>query len=184
MCVQRGLYPLVELDDNKRKVLLDYGMVIENRDFSNLNIYSLEWNKAIKDRSVFYSFNRAAKKYGIKSFIKYVNIPCGHCEECNKSKSRSWAFRILKEAEKYNNNFFITFTYDDEFLPMVRVYDNYVNTLIYDEISKFNKKLKTYLKRKGLNSTFRFYGVGEYGSKTLRPHYHVIYFNLDIPDLE
>ena len=184
MCVQRGVYPLVELEDKKRKVLLNYGYVIENRDFTPLDRYALEWNKAVLGLSNFYSYNRAAKMYGIKKFEKFVNIPCGHCEECLKSKARGWAYRILHEAKKYKNNFFLTFTYDDPFLPFVESSAGLVNTLVSDEISKFNKKLKTYLKRKNINSEFRFYGVGEYGARTLRPHYHVIYFDLDIPDLE
>ena len=184
MCVQLGLYPLVELETGKRKVLLNYGVAIENRDFEALNKTELSWRLALKGRSLSENFNLAVKKYGITKFERFVNVPCGHCEQCLKSKARGWAFRILKEAEKYNNNFFITFTYDDEHLPVS--YHNQVlcNTLVKDEISKFNKKLKTYLRRKGLNSDFRFYGVGEYGSNTLRPHYHVIYFNLDLPDLK
>ena len=170
MCIQRGLYPLVELDNGKRKVLLNFGVVIENRDFTPLNNLALEWRKAKIGLSNFHAYNDAIKHYGIKSFEKFVNIPCGHCEECNKSKARGWAYRILEEAKKYDNNFFLTFTYDDSFLPLVKNDFGIMNTLVKNEISKFNKKLKTYLKRKNLRSDFRFYGVGEYGSKTLRPH--------------
>lgn len=32
------------------------------------------------------------------------------------------------------------------------------------------------------NETFRYYACGEYGSKLSRRHYHVLFFNLDIPD--
>jgi len=181
MCVNLTQYPLVELDDGKKKVLFHYGVVIENRDFNSFDDLALDWRYAIKGFSKRDSFNRAVKEYGVKKFLKYTCVPCGACEECLKARARGWAFRILKECELYDNNFFITFTYDDEHLPKS---SSQCMTLVNDEISKFNKKLKTYLKREGLNERFRFYGVGEYGSTTFRPHYHVIYFNLDIPDLE
>ena len=179
MCINLGLYPLVELDNGKRKVLFNYGIAIENRDFQTLNSYELSWNNAIRGAfSLRENFNYAVKKYGVKKFLKYTQVPCGKCEECKKARARGWAFRILKEAEKYENNYFITFTYDDNFLP---INSFGINTLVKDEMSKFNKKLKTYLKRIGKNSDFRFYLVGEYGGQTFRPHYHVIYFNLDLP---
>lgn len=180
MCVRLEQYPLVELEDNKKKVLFNYGVVVENRDFTPFDALGLEWRKAKIGLSKYDSFNRAVKEYGVKKFLKYTCVPCGICEDCLKAKARGWTFRILKECEKYENNFFITFTYDDEKVPR----GNGWYTLIKEEISQFNKKLKVYLKRKGLNEKFRFYGVGEYGSTTFRPHYHVIYFNLDIPDLE
>ena len=188
MCVNLNMYPLVKLTNGKKKVLFNPGIVIENKDFISLNTQELECRLAIKGNSRIESLNREFKKNGVESFEKFVNVPCGHCEQCLKSKARGWAFRILKEAEKYDNNYFITFTYSDEnlkYAPLAYTRNAPIASLVKNEISDFNKKLKTYLKRKGLNSDFRFFGVGEYGSNTFRPHYHVIYFNLDLPnDLE
>lgn len=170
MCVNLTQFPLVELEDKKRKVLFNYGVIMENRGFESFDSLERDWNFALLGLSRRDSFNRAVKEYGVKKFLKYTCVPCGHCEECLKSKARGWAFRILKEASQYDNNFFITFTYDDEHLPYKAINKGFVNTLVKDEISKFNKTLKMYLKRKGLESGFRFYGVGEYGSNTFRPH--------------
>ena len=185
MCVNLGLYPCVNLTDGKKKVLFDFGVVIENRDFTSLNSEAIDWKRAVIGLSPSYSKMSAVKKYGIKSFDRFVNVPCGKCEQCLKSKARGWAFRILKEAEKYDNNYFVTLTYSDEnlkYAPLSYKNNIAIATLVKDEISRFNKKLKTYLSRKGLKSDFRFYAVGEYGSVSNRPHYHVIYFNLDLPD--
>ena len=109
--------------------------------------------------------------------IDILEIPCGHCVECLKLRSKAWAFRNYFEAlnSKGYGNYFITFTYDEEHLPP---------TLIKDEISKFNKLLKVYLKRQNKYSEFRFYMCGEYGGKTLRPHYHVLYYDLPLDDLQ
>lgn len=181
MCVNRYMFPLVDLDNGKRKVMFNHGIIIENRDFTPINERLFEWRLGLKGLSRFELINRDIKKYGVVDIEKFVNVPCGKCEECLKSRARGWAFRILKEAEKYQENYFITFTYDDSNLPIAK---NGFNTLVKDDISKFNKQLKTYLHRNKKNSDFRFYGVGEYGSNTLRPHYHVIYFNLPLDDLE
>ena len=188
MCVNLHQYPLVELTNGKKKVLFNYGVVVENRDFTPFNELEKDWNFSILGYvpSKHPYFNQAVKEYGVKKFLKYIGVPCGQCEDCLKAKARGWAFRILKEASQFDNNFFITLTYDDEHLPS-RISKNGLFTcqsLVKSEISDFNKKLKVNLNRKKLNSGFRFYGVGEYGSQTYRPHYHVIYFNLEIPDLK
>ena len=179
MCKSLWMYPLIKLKDDKQKLLFDYGVNVKNReeydyltngirkDFKYGNLVSCN----IK------SLNNIVHDPDYKEFVKMVNVPCGSCSECLKDRSRQWALRILKEAEQYEENYFITFTYNDDNLPIDR-------NLVQDEISRFNKKLKTYLNRENLRSDFRFYGVGEYGSNTARPHYHVIYFNLHVPDLE
>lgn len=158
-------YPLVEdIKDNKRKVLGSAGFKVDSRAM---------YDEYIKN-------NRISPLIDLDKgfrFIKYVQLPCGCCDECLNDRARQWAYRILVEAAQYKNNWFITLTYDDEHLP------NDMN-LIKTEISDFNKKLKTYMKRKGLDSEFRFYAVGEYGSRSARPHYHEILFNCEIPDLE
>ena len=183
MCVNLSKFPLVELEDGKKKVLFNYGIVIENRDFEPINDLVEDWKYAIYGEvpKKHPYFNKAVREYGIKKILKYVNVPCGHCEECLKSKARGWAFRILKEAEQFNECYFITLTYDDANLHFS---DCGIPTLRKEDLSEFNKKLKTYLKRKKLDSSFRFYGIGEYGGQFLRPHLHVMYFGLPIYDLE
>lgn len=112
----------------------------------------------------------------ILAFEKLISVPCGMCSECVRSRALNWSFRLVNEAKYHSNNYCITFTYDDDNLPLN-------GSLVKDEISRFNKKLKMYLKRNGYDSTFRFFGCGEYGDKYKRPHYHVIYFGLPLFDL-
>lgn len=166
MCRSLYYYPLVyDCYNDKQKILFKQGFQVKDRNsydmFIASNMERIE--KSIKDRDY--------------AFIKWVNVPCGCCDECLNDRARQWAYRILVEAAQYKNNWFITLTYDDDHLPSNM-------NLVKTEISDFNKKLKTYMNRKGLNSDFRFYGVGEYGSRTARPHYHEILFNCEIPDLE
>ena len=144
MCVNPSVYPLVKLTDGKRKVLFNYGVIVENRDFTPFDELKLDWRYALKGLSKRQSFNDAVRHYGIIDFEKYTSVPCGKCEDCLKSKARGWAFRILKEASLYENNFFLTLTYDDVHLPYSKVG---INSLVKDEIAKFNKKLKPFLLR-------------------------------------
>lgn len=175
MCRNLIYYPLVKLkNEENKKIIFTEPVAISNKDeFEFFN----EMNKAFKQgrHSKYEYIQRLFQKHDIDSFEKFVQIPCGHCDECLKDRARQWCIRILKEAEQYHYNYFITLTYDDDKLPGYN--------LVKDEISKFNKKLKVALTRAGKPSDFRFYGVGEYGSKTARPHYHVIYFNLKLDDL-
>lgn len=180
MCLQNQFYPLVLLKNGKRKTMFQYGIKVIDRDsFDLVNGTYKQFKFAKLGVSKWTVLNKmfAQNSDEIEEIVKMIQVPCGCCRECLADNSKQWAFRILKEAAQYDNNYFITITYNEENIPQNKMLDK-------EFFTNFNKKLKTYLKRSGLNSDFRFYGVGEYGSKTARPHYHVIYFNLDIRDLK
>ena len=62
---------------------------------------------------------------------------------------------MINEASMYNNNCFITLTYDNENLPKDK-------NLNYDEFKGFMKRLREHLHRKeGRN--IKYYACGEYG---------------------
>ena len=177
MCLRNVFYPLVKTKDDKKKVLFDCYVKIDKReDIEDLYNLVKEDRFARRGLSRFQYLNLLYKRNDVQELVKMVQIPCGSCRECLNDISRQWAFRIMYEASQYDNNYFITFTYNDD-----NVGDNRLDTLFFQ---KFNKKLKMYLKRRGCKTDFRFYGVGEYGSLNARKHYHCIYFNLDIPDLK
>ena len=103
---------------------------------------------------------------------KEIKLPCGQCLGCRIAKSRDWALRCVHEASLYENNCFITLTYDDEHLPK----DGSLNV---EDIQKFFKRL-----RKRYGNGIRFLQCGEYGSQFDRPHHHACIFNFDFPDKE
>lgn len=114
-----------------------------------------------------------------------IIIPCGKCVGCMLDYSRSWADRCLLELDHAGKGIFLTLTYDDLHVPIT---DAGHQTLDYRHVQLFNHRLRKFMKRK-LNSDLklRFYCSGEYGSTTLRPHYHMIAFGLsidDFPDFE
>lgn len=99
-----------------------------------------------------------------------VDLACGQCIGCRLERSKQWAIRILHEASLYENNCFLTLTYDEKNMPK----DGSLNLRHYQ---LFMKKL-----RKRFGNGIRFFHCGEYGEHTERPHYHACIFNFDFPD--
>ena len=75
---------------------------------------------------------------------------------------------MILESYCYSSNSFVTLTYNDECLPK----DGSVH---FDHLRKFVNNLRSRLKGR----RFRYFGVGEYGDKSERPHYHLILFGVD-----
>lgn len=118
-------------------------------------------------------------------FYKFFTIPCGQCIGCRIEYSKQWATRMLLEHEYSSESHFVTLTYDNEHVPRSEYLDEETGevkeslTLRKRDLVLFNKRL-----RRKFAEGVRFYACGEYGSATLRPHYHSIYFNLPISDLK
>lgn len=106
-----------------------------------------------------------------------MSVPCGKCGYCLQNKRLDWAFRLEMEAKYAVGADFVTLTYDDPSLPVSWSGGVPRASLRKEHFRKFIKDMRY---RQSLVSQLplRFYGVGEYGSQTLRPHYHVMLFNV------
>lgn len=120
--------------------------------------------------------------YSRKEHPDSILIPCGHCIGCRLDYSRSWADRMMLELETAGKGVFVTLTYDNEHVP-VSEFDLGGNPVFYTlnkrDVQLFMKRLRK--EYSGLR--IRFYLAGEYGEKTLRPHYHCILFGLGLSDI-
>lgn len=106
-----------------------------------------------------------------------ITIPCGKCAACLSNRRSDWAVRLEQEFRVSENAHFLTLTYSDEHLCYGAISE--FATLVRSDIQLFMKRL-----RKRCDSKLKYYVAGEYGSRTYRPHYHAIIFNLPDNNVE
>lgn len=114
-----------------------------------------------------------------------VLIPCGHCIGCRLDYSRRWADRMMLELATSEKAVFVTLTYDNDHIHWSQ-FDDYglpmYGTLDKRDCQLFFKRLRKYCDEHLNGRKIRFYLAGEYGSKTLRPHYHAIIYGIGLCD--
>lgn len=110
-----------------------------------------------------------------------IQLPCCQCPECRMQFARNWANRCLLEMEDHKHTWFVTLTYDDEHLPRTMTVDERTGEVVAPASTLVPRDMQLFLKRLRYFSGMgiRFFGVGEYGANTLRPHYHLIIFGLE-----
>lgn len=108
-----------------------------------------------------------------------IKIQCGQCIGCRIAKTRAWAIRCVHEASLWDDNCFLTLTYDEQHLPEK-------STLVKKHHQQFLRDLRKKFcgtkRDKNGRRPIRYFMCGEYGDKNLRPHYHIALFNFDFPD--
>lgn len=96
-----------------------------------------------------------------------LQLPCGKCIPCRLARRRQWVTRQRLEATSHGDNCFVTLTYRDDALPSG-------NSLRPDHLRDWLKRFR----QRVAPLTVRFFGVGEYGDISERPHYHVSLFGV------
>ena len=136
------------------------------------------------------------KYFGTKNpYHSVETVACGHCYACALNYSAEWATRIMLESKKYECNYWVTLTYDQEHLPIAEkivlgdeIFENVGDIkwsegcLVEQHMVTFLNSLRKHLERTYKHKGVKYYYAGEYGSVTNRPHYHIILMNcpLDI----
>jgi len=91
-------------------------------------------------------------------------LPCRQCIGCRLEKSRQWATRLIHESAQHNNACFLTLTYDDNHVPKN-------GSLNRSHFTTFIKDLRARCDYYG-KGKIKYFGCGEYGDQSSRPHYH------------
>lgn len=125
--------------------------------------YRSRVKNASGSRSLVFSRNEGYQDLELK-------IPCGQCIGCRLERSREWALRICQESTLHPANSFLTLTYHPRHLPQH-------GTLVKKHLQDFIKRL-----RFASDVPLRYYACGEYGTESLRPHYHLCLFGTDFKE--
>lgn len=119
--------------------------------------------------------------FGVKTKEQgMVNVPCGRCPLCVKRRVSAWSFRLMQEEKQSSSAIFVTLTYDTK--NAIRTLKGFM-TINKRHVQLFYKRLRKAHEKKQRQS-IKYYTVGEYGGKTLRPHYHAIIFNSDVGKIQ
>jgi len=106
-----------------------------------------------------------------------INVPCGKCINCLKRRASDWSFRLEQEVKVSSSACFLTLTYENP--PKT---DLGYHTLKKRDFQTFLKRLRKLVPVKMENNRnvnkLKYYACGEYGTRTQRPHYHAVLFNL------
>lgn len=97
-------------------------------------------------------------------------VPCGKCKKCKQRRANQWNLRIHYEQKISLSSYFVTLTYD---VPP-RTFNDLV-TVDKKHIQDYIKRLR---KSEPHNKNIKYYMASEYGDETQRPHYHIIFFNV------
>lgn len=115
----------------------------------------------------------------------WIQVPCGKCSECRKRKANDYMARSYAQykdtLDKFGFSFFDTLTYNNDCVP------HYKGMLCFNtaHIRNFLKRLRIMLQRAGydVKGNLKYYCASEYGGRTHRPHYHIIFF-VTIPNID
>lgn len=115
-------------------------------------------------------WRKAFKPGGIRVMDRQV-VPCGSCLWCRSEQARQWSVRLMHELQMHESAWFLTLTYEDGRIP-----EN--GSLCPKDFQRFVKAVR----RDHEAQTIRYYGCGEYGERTKRPHYHAVLYGAEFLD--
>lgn len=122
------------------------------------------------------------KRFGKAMTYEIVDIPCGKCVACKKARTSAWSLRLRMHERAATNAYFLTLTYNTTHIPIT---PKGFMSLEPEHLTLYLKRLRKAHKKQDPQATkITYYAVGEYGTKSWRPHYHLIIFNVDIKLLE
>lgn len=103
---------------------------------------------------------------------EFIDVPCGKCFSCNRTRLNGWRLRLMSEVNRYPNSVFVTLTFNDKYLAKFREDPNRAVRLFLDRTRK----------KYGMN--IRHFFIPEYGTLKGRVHYHGILFNYPLTKLD
>lgn len=101
-------------------------------------------------------------------------LNCHKCLVCRGRIAQQWIFRLNQEKKRHDMEYarFVTLTYSEDKVPI----SGDSMTLYRRDLTLFLKRYRKALKTAKFDLEVKYFACGEYGSRTHRPHYHLIMF--------
>lgn len=121
-------------------------------------------------------------KKGLSPYLdkSLLTVPCGHCEGCKAEKRLAWFVRSYYEFLRCTDNggfvYYLTLTYNENTVPKIGDDRVFCKNDIENYIEALRLRIKRKLQKKHYDSQLKFFYSGEYGGKTYRPHYHILFY--------
>lgn len=175
-------------------------IIIQDRDRFNPNTgkgwqiakYINSRNKDFKGYEYWDNFNNDPIRT-CEGRFRAIRVPCQtQCIACCESKAKEWATKIMLESENHTENYFVTLTYNDKYLPVhnemycenlgIYFYDDgtWNSYLEYDHVKNFIRKVRDWQRSEYGIEGIKYFGCGEYGGKEGRAHFHIIIMGLHL----
>lgn len=176
--------PAIILNSNLKDLVLLYGnYYLDNKcykvDYHIRSRYYMEfpYSKFSRIKKTL-SFDELPNYYVIDAngerLPMFMAVACGKCSICKDKKAKEWSTRAMCEAQtSMSPPIFFTLTYNDYCLPRNGVRKGAMQRFM----KRFRINVERYCKFK---TNIRYFICAEYGSKTKRPHYHGILWNLPL----
>lgn len=131
------------------------------------SVYNIDYNEVDN----YYIIN---EKLQVTQPVFYL-VPCGKCVLCKKKSIGVLKARnTLEFCSSKSMPFFVTLTFDDASYPFDLSRESQT-----DIFQKFIKRLRRFCQYRELSTKFKYFAVSEFGSKSHRFHYHIIFYHID-----
>lgn len=95
-----------------------------------------------------------------KKTSKLESVPCGRCLVCLSKQANDWYIRFQIEQRECKDSFFVTLTQNESSYEPLSV----------DLMQRYFKRIRS------MGFKFKYVCLGEYGPRTARAHYHILFF--------
>ena len=113
--------------------------------------------------------------------LEAFEFECRKCLPCRLNIAREKAVRTYHESKIFEDNIFLTLTYNEENLKSTKL--QYIDFQLF--MKSLRESITRDIKDEDTKEKLRisFMVTGEYGEKNKRPHWHAIIFNYKPKDL-
>ena len=109
-----------------------------------------------------------------------IRISCGKCPGCKLRRIQEWVHRLQEEDKVSRSAYFVTLSYAPHSVPISNKGFMTLSKTRFEGKKQIDSDLQRFFKalRKREPLQIRYYACGEYGDTRMRPHYHLILFNV------